>query len=66
EAVLSILAGDAFGKSPTTIPLFLFKMAYYLVYLFNLRENQAAYRRRIRGVPETVTTVKDYAVPYRS
>ncbi|MCP9447136.1 MAG: tryptophan 7-halogenase [Nitrospira sp.] len=62
EAVLSILAGDAFGKSPTQIPLFLFKMAYYLVYLFNFRDNQAAHRRRLRGVPEIVTALKDYAV----
>ncbi len=66
EAVLSILAGDAFGKSPTRIPLFLFKIAYYLVYLFNFRENRAAHERRIRGVPETVTSLKDYAVPHRS
>ena len=65
EAVLSILAGDAFGKSPTKWPIFLFKIAYYLVYLFNFRENRAAFRRRVRGVPETVTTVKDYAVPHQ-
>jgi len=62
EAVLSVLAGDAFGKSPTRIPIFLFKIAYYLVYLFNFRENWAARQRRIRGVPETVATLKDYAV----
>jgi len=62
EAVLSVLAGDAFGKSPTRLPLFLFKIAYYLVYLFNFRENRAAHRRRVRGVPETVTTLNDYAV----
>lgn len=62
EAVLSILAGDAFGKSPTRIPIFLFKVAYYLVYLFNFRENWTAYRRRMTGVPHTVTTVTDYAV----
>jgi len=62
EAVLSILAGDAFGKSPTRIPVLLFKIAYYLVYLFNFRENQTAFRRRVSGVPETVTTLKDYAV----
>ena len=62
EAILSILAGDAFGKSPTRLPIFLFKIAYYLVYLFNFRENWAAFQRRTRGVPETVTTLKDYAV----
>ncbi|MDH5640572.1 MAG: tryptophan 7-halogenase [Nitrospira sp.] len=66
EAILSVLAGDAFGKSPTRLPLFLFKIAYYLVYLFNFRENRAAHRRRLRGVPETVTSLKDYAVSQRS
>jgi flavin-dependent dehydrogenase len=66
EAVLSILAGDAFGKSPTRLPIFLFKIAYYLVYLFNFRENWTAYRRRVNGVPETVTAVEDYAVDHRS
>lgn len=62
EAVLSILAGDAFGKSPTRIPILLFKIAYYLVYLFNFRENWTAYRQRITGVARSVTDVKDYAV----
>jgi flavin-dependent dehydrogenase len=65
EAVLSILAGDAFGKSPTRLPIFLFKIAYYLVYLFNFRENWAAFQRRVGGVPETVTAVNDYAVPHQ-
>jgi len=65
EAVLSVLAGDAFGKSPTKIPIFLFKIVYYLVYLFNFRENWAASRHRARGVPDTVVNIKDYAVPLR-
>jgi len=64
EAVLSILAGDAFGKSPTRIPILLFKIAYYLVYLFNFRENWTAFRHRSRGVPDIVTTLSDYAVPH--
>jgi hypothetical protein len=62
EAVLSVLAGDAFGKSQTRLPIFLFKLAYYLVYLFNLRENWLAYRRRMQGTTTEVTEVKDYAV----
>jgi len=66
EAVLSILAGDAFGKSPTWLPILFFKIAYYLVYLFNFRENWAAYRRRVTGVPHPVTDVKDYAVPQQT
>lgn len=62
EAVLSILAGDAFGKSPTRIPILLFKIAYYLVYFLNFRENWTAHRRRVTGVAHTVTDVRDYAV----
>jgi chorismate lyase / 3-hydroxybenzoate synthase len=62
EAVLSVLAGDTFGKSKTRIPIFLFKVAYYLVYLFNLKENLLAYRRRVMGIPSEVTEVEDYAV----
>ncbi|MSR23505.1 MAG: NAD(P)/FAD-dependent oxidoreductase [Nitrospiraceae bacterium] len=54
EAVLSVLAGDAFGKSPIQIPIFLFKIAYYLVYLFNLKENWLAHRRRTQGIPSTL------------
>lgn len=65
EAVLSVLAGDAFGKSPIRVPIMLFKISYYLVYLFNFRENWAAYQRRIKGIPQTVTDVKDYAVTER-
>ncbi|MGQ0811525.1 MAG: NAD(P)/FAD-dependent oxidoreductase [Nitrospiraceae bacterium] len=62
EAVLSILAGDAFGRSPIKIPIFLFKVVYYAVTLFNPGENWAAYRRRTSGISASVTEVKDYAV----
>ena len=62
EAVLSILAGDAFGKSPTRFPIWLFKIAYYLVCLFNFRENWDAYRKRMTGTPVRVTEIQDYAV----
>jgi flavin-dependent dehydrogenase len=62
EAVLSILAGDAFGKSPTRVPIFFFKVVYYLVYLFNFKENWQAQRNRARGKATRVTEVNDYAV----
>lgn len=62
EAVLSILAGDAFGKSPTRVPIFLFKIVYYLVYLFNFRDNWQAHRNRAKGNSMHVNRVDDYAV----
>ncbi len=37
EAVLSVLAGDVYGKTPITIPLFLFKGIYYLSSLLTLK-----------------------------
>jgi flavin-dependent dehydrogenase len=62
EAILSILAGDAFGKSPTHVPIFFFKIVYYLVYLFNFKENWQAQCNRARGKSTRVTEVNDYAV----
>ena len=50
EAVLSILAGDAFRASHTRWPLFFFKLAYYLTALLDFKRNWAAYRRRRLGV----------------
>ncbi len=56
EALLSVLAGDVFGKTPTQIPLLLFKGIYYAISLFNIRRTLKAWRRRkhnIRVVAET-------------
>jgi flavin-dependent dehydrogenase len=61
EAVLSILAGDAFAAH-TKVPILLFKACYYVVCLFNPWANWQAYRRRTRGASAPVTNVTDYAV----
>lgn len=61
EAVLSILAGDAFAAH-TRFPILLFKACYYVVCLVHPIDNWKAYRRRSRGTSAPVTDVTDYAV----
>lgn len=46
EAVLSVLAGDVFGKTPTKGPIFLFKFFYFLFSILDLKANLVQYRRR--------------------
>jgi 2-polyprenyl-6-methoxyphenol hydroxylase-like FAD-dependent oxidoreductase len=46
EALLSLLAGDIFGKTPIRRSLLIFKVIYYVVSLANLRRSIAAWRRR--------------------
>jgi hypothetical protein len=56
EALLSVLAGDVFGKTPIRGPLLLFKGLYYSISLFNFRRTLKAWRtrkRNIRPVDET-------------
>jgi len=56
EALLSVLAGDVFGKTPIHGPLLLFKGLYYAASLFNFRRTLKAWRMRkhnIRVVDET-------------
>ena len=60
--MLSLLAGDVFAQSQARLPLFLFKVVYYIVFVLNWKENWAVARRRKRGTRTTVTEVKDYAV----
>ncbi|THJ22187.1 MAG: NAD(P)/FAD-dependent oxidoreductase [Nitrospira sp. CG24D] len=62
RAVLSLLAGDVFAQSQARIPLFCFKVVYYIVFVLNWKENWAVARRRKQGTRTTVTEVKDYAV----
>jgi flavin-dependent dehydrogenase len=62
RAVLSLLAGDVFAQSKARFPLFLFKVVYYAVFVFNWKENWAVARRRKRGTRAIVTEVTDYAV----
>ena len=59
EALLSMLAGDIFGKTPIRPSLLVFKAIYYVASLANLKRSIAAWRRRkanMRPVndPETV------------
>jgi len=65
KGVLSLLAGDVFGKSPTYLPLLFFKMFYYLSYITNWRENRAAACRRKQAMASTATNLKDYAVSHQ-
>ena len=58
EALLSLLAGDVFGRTPIWASLFLFKCLYYLICLANLRRTLRAMRSRavnIRAEPESLT-----------
>ncbi len=62
RAVLSLLAGDVFEQSKMRLPLFMFKVVYYVFFLLNWRENWTVARRRKQGSRTTVTEVTDYAV----
>jgi hypothetical protein len=46
EALLSVLAGDVFGKTPIWSSVRIFKAIYYLGSLFNLRRTLYAARMR--------------------
>jgi flavin-dependent dehydrogenase len=59
EALLSLLAGDIFGKTPIWASLRAFKLLYYAVACLNLKRSLAAVRRRtlnIRPVEPEQTT----------
>ena len=60
EALLSVLAGDVFGKTPIQRPLLVFKGLYYGASLLNFRRTLQAWRMRkhnIRAVDETGAAV---------
>lgn len=57
EAILSVLAGDIFGKTPIWRSILLFKCIYYVSSLANLKRTIIAWRRRkynIRSVPDAI------------
>ena len=59
EALLSVLAGDIFGKTPIWRSLLAFKAIYYLASLANFKRSIGAWRRRRSNMrpdhdPETV------------
>jgi 2-polyprenyl-6-methoxyphenol hydroxylase-like FAD-dependent oxidoreductase len=56
EALLSVLAGDVFGKTPIHGPLLLFKVLYYAASLLDFRRTLKAWRmhkHNIRVVDDT-------------
>ena len=60
EAVLSVLAGDVFGKTPIQAPLLVFKGIYYAASLLNFRRTMKAWQMRkhnIRAADDTSVTV---------
>jgi hypothetical protein len=46
EALLSVLAGDIFGKTPIWRSLLVFKAIYYLASLANLKRTLMAHKKR--------------------
>ena len=61
EALLSVLAGDVYGTTPTRRSIVIFKVIYYLGSLFTLKRTFLAWkmrRRNIRPVDGAVATVR--------
>ncbi|MBU2831056.1 NAD(P)/FAD-dependent oxidoreductase [Acidithiobacillus ferriphilus] len=50
EAVLSVLAGDIFNKTPIWTSLRFFKMVYYLMSIRHLGRSWAAYKKRKKNI----------------
>ena len=50
EALLSVLAGDVFGKTPIWNSIRIFKLIYYVSSLANCRRSLAAWRKRQRNI----------------
>lgn len=55
-AIISVLAGDTFGRTPIGIPVFLFKLIYLMFNLSNWRGSLAFISRRRRNNRMTVST----------
>jgi hypothetical protein len=52
EAVLSVLAGDIYGKSPIQPSLYFFKIVYYLGAIKRWKASWAVWQARRRNVLE--------------
>lgn len=50
EALLSVLAGDIFGNTPTRVPLLIFRAIYYAISLRHLPRTLGALRARRRNI----------------
>jgi len=46
QAVLALLAGNAFGQAPGRVPVLIFNLCYYLTALFKIRGNCRRRRHR--------------------
>jgi len=57
EALLSVLAGDIFGKTPIRTSLAAFKAVYYLMSLANLKRTWTAWRARKRNISDATPAV---------
>ncbi len=55
EAIISVLAGDVFRKTPIALPLALFKAVYFVTLAANFARAWAAYRYRRRNVDAKVS-----------
>lgn len=58
EALLSVLAGDIFGKTPIWTSLAVFKSVYFASSFFNFRRSLAATLRRRQNIRDTPTAIK--------
>jgi hypothetical protein len=56
EALLSLLAGDIYGRTPIWASLRLFKVMYYLISLANLGRTLRALRSRAANIREQLTS----------
>jgi flavin-dependent dehydrogenase len=50
QGVISMLSGDVFSRSPIRYSLFMFKMSYYLLSLFEWRQMLSSYRTRRKAI----------------
>jgi len=55
-AIISVLAGDTFGRTPIGLPVFLFKLIYLMFNLSNWRGSLAFISRRRRNNRMTIST----------
>jgi len=65
EAVLSVLAGDIFGRTPYRTSLRVFKLVYYVNMLLQGRHSWAAWRRRREQARDHGTIPGESAVEVR-
>ncbi len=56
SAIISVLAGDTFGRTPIRIPVFVFKLIYTMINLSNWRGSLAFMSRRRRNNRMTIST----------